>query len=221
MNLAAQNLSFEHHGFSLELDFETSVRVVGLFGPSGAGKTTLLELLAGLRRPSGGVVRFDGKILASPGDFVPARERRMGYVPQDLALFPHLTVKRNLLFGAAAGGKQTPAFFDEVISLFELGNLLDRRPGHLSGGEKQRVAIARALCSEPKLLLLDEPLSNLDIPLRRKIIPLLQRVESTFKIPILYVTHQWEELTELCEEVLWIERGRLLRRGNPRKLFGT
>lgn len=207
-------------GFTLELSITVKQRVTGIFGRSGAGKTTLLELVAGLRRPQNGRVELHGEVLCDVGTkvWVAPEERRIGYVPQDLALFPHKTVCDNLLFGAPTSASR-PADLDRVVDEFQLGTLLGRLPGTLSGGEKQRVAIGRALMTEPKLLMLDEPLTNLDAELKERGLELFHRVRDHFATPILYVTHDANEIVSFCDEVVVLSNGRVVESGPPEKIF--
>jgi len=222
MILRLQNISLPLADFALDVSLEVGSRVTGLFGPSGAGKTSLLDLIAGLRKPASAFIELDGVTLIDTrsGINLPSRLRRISYVPQDLALFPHLNVRANVLYGHKPGATQEPAFrFDHVARVFEIERLLDRSIATLSGGEKQRVALARAILSSPKLLLLDEPLSSLDARLKNQILPFLQRIKNEFAIPMLYVTHQAEEAALLCDEVVSLERGRIVQRGTPAEVF--
>jgi molybdate transport system ATP-binding protein len=215
MNLLLQNISLSLADFTLEIDAELHSRVTALFGPSGAGKTSLLDLIAGLRQPASARIVFNERVLtnASVKLFVAPRLRRIGYVPQDLALFPHLTVRQNLLYGHRADAKAGALFsFEHVAEVLQIKPLLDRGPTALSGGEQQRVALARALLSSPHLLLLDEPLASLDACLKAKIIPYLLRVRDEFQLPIIYVTHDEQEVCALCDEVLELSRGRIVNR---------
>jgi molybdate transport system ATP-binding protein len=217
--LELRNVEVELGSFRLEVDITFSAGWTALFGPSGAGKTTLLEIVAGLRRPSAGMVTMSEREFfnASRKIEVPPRHRAIGYVPQDLALFPHLTVRKNLEYGRpqSDGGD----FWDKVIERLELGALLERRPARLSGGERQRVALARALVARPALLLLDEPLTGLDAMLRERILPFLQRVRDEFRTPTLYVTHSADEVVALCDRVVVIEAGRVKAEGSVDELF--
>jgi molybdate transport system ATP-binding protein len=215
--LAIQNLQFKVADFQLEADFTLTERVTGIFGASGAGKTTLLEIIAGLRRPTRGKISAGDALLydSSKGVILPPEHRHIAYLPQDLALFPHLRVRQNLLYGR--GGD--PAELEHVIREFELAPLLQRFPGKLSGGEKQRVAIARALATRPRLLLLDEPLTNLDRELKERGLELFRRVRDHFQTPIIYVTHDPSEIVELCDDLLVLRRGKIDRRGSPRDIF--
>ena len=148
---------------------------------------------------------------------VPARDRRIGYVPQDGALFPHLSVRGNLLYRTEAGDRRGHAFsIGQVVSVLEIEPLLDRGIGGLSGGEKQRVALARALLSSPRLLLLDEPLAALDEELKGRVLAYLRRVRDELQVPMLYVSHATDEVLALCDEALILERGRIVARGEPR-----
>ena len=208
----AITLDFALHqgGFVLEMHERIDARVVALFGPSGSGKTTVLESIAGLRRPRRGVIRIGARTLfdAEAGVDVPCHRRRVGYVPQDLALFPHMDVRRNILYGAGTGPASE---LEHVISLLELDPLLDRGVAGLSGGERQRVALARALAASPALLLLDEPLAALDATLRSRILPYLERIRDDLAIPMLYVSHAEAEVRALADWVVVLDAGRVLR----------
>ena len=180
--------------FTLELQWSGEVGILGLFGPSGAGKTTLLEAVAGLRRLTRGRIVFDGRVFddALRRHFVPARARAVGYAPQDAALFPHLSVRTNVEYGAARAADHP---IDEVFALLEIEPLIDRDVTGLSGGERQRVAVARALLSGPSLLLLDEPLSAVDVARRRRILPRLVDWSRGRALPMILVSHDEGELT--------------------------
>ena len=215
MKLLLQKISLPLAPFTLEVDVEIDERVVAIFGASGAGKTSLLDLVAGLRRARSAFIQLDGQVLTdvSRGVNVPARLRGIGYVPQDLALFPHFSVRQNVLYGRKPDGEAAGLFsFDHVIEVLEIQPLIARGVLELSGGEKQRVALARALLTHPRLLLLDEPLANLDGGLKARILPYLVRVRDEFKLPMIYVTHNPKEVSILCNEVLVMSRGRIIRR---------
>ena len=186
--------------YTLEASVEMAKKATALYGPSGSGKTSLLEVIAGLRRITAGRVILDGRDLTN----LPARERRIGYVPQDDALFPHLSVRRNILYGA--NGDED---LGRIAAVLEIGHLLDRRTVNLSGGERKRVALARALLSRPALLLLDEPLSGVDVDLRNRVLDYLLRIREEFPIPLVYVTHDLAEAARICDEVVVLERGRI------------
>jgi molybdate transport system ATP-binding protein len=206
--------------FALELDLSLQMETIGLFGSSGAGKTSLLDLIAGVRYPAGGRIILDDVVLTDCAARlkVPARRRGIGYVSQEGALFPHLSVEENLRYGEQRKGDAV-ASFDRVVSVLNLRPFLPRRIVHLSGGEKQRVALGRALLSSPRLLLLDEPLSSLDAALREETMELLEQVRNEFRVPWIYVSHMPWELQRLCAEILVLERGRVVRQGPVEKIF--
>jgi molybdate transport system ATP-binding protein len=222
MSVELKNVRLPLAHFALEIDATLDGRVTAIFGASGAGKTSLLELIAGLRRPAAGSVHVDGTVLTDVATraFIPPDRRAVGYVPQEGALFPHLSVRKNLLYGhdptrAAPVGLT----FDHVAEVLEIAALSERAIGTLSGGEKQRVALGRALLAAPRLLLLDEPLAGLDAPLRERLLPYLARVRDEFAIPMLYVTHSPDEVVALCDAVLVLAAGRVTARGSPAELF--
>jgi molybdate transport system ATP-binding protein len=213
MKLRLQQVVLPLAHFALELDTLLTGQVTAVCGPSGAGKTSLLDLLAGLREPRSAFIQLGDCLLedTAAGRHVPPRDRRIGYVPQDLALFPHLSVRRNLLYGhqpphATLHGELFS--YAHVTDVLEIGALSERSVTHLSGGEKQRVALARALLSAPRLLLLDEPTANLDRALKERILPYFFRIRDEFSVPMLYVTHELQEIRSLCDDVLRLERGR-------------
>jgi len=194
--------------FTLSAAVRLDARAAALFGPSGAGKTTILDAIAGLRTPRRGSIVIGDRVLFSSdsGVNLPAHKRQVGYVPQDVALFPHMNVRRNLLYGRHPGLSPD---LDLVVRMLEIAPLLDRRVTALSGGERQRVAVGRALMSAPSILLLDEPLAAVDVPLRRRILPYLTRVRDELKVPIVYVSHDRGEVEELADIVVTLEQGRV------------
>lgn len=196
-------LPLAHYTLEVSIDFEAPT--TALYGPSGAGKTSVLELIAGLRTPRSGTIFVNGRDVTA----LPPRVRRVGYVPQDDALFPHMTVRQNIDYGAR---EESAA----VIDVLEIAPLLQRRVQQLSGGERKRVALARALVTRPELLLLDEPLAGVDIALRDRVLQYLERVRAEFPIPTIYVTHQREEVQAICEEMIVLERGRVVRKERVR-----
>lgn len=215
MYLLLQKISLALADFTLEVDVELHSQVTAVFGPSGAGKTSLLDLIAGLRRPQSAFIQLNERVLTDTSNRVqvPTRLRQIGYVPQDLALFPHLSVRQNLLYGYNASVETNHLFsFEHVTQVLEIQSLALRSVTDLSGGEKQRVALARALLTSPRLLLLDEPLASLDLNLKWKIIPYLARIRDEFRLPMLYITHDPEEVRALCDEVLVINRGCIITR---------
>ena len=187
--------------------------ITGLFGPSGSGKTTILEIVTGIRQPRSAYIELDGIVLTdtSKGIRIPIEERSIGYVPQDLALFPHLSARENVLFAGKSLADENR--FHHIVDVLEIGGLLSRGIANLSGGEKQRVAFARAILASPRMLLLDEPLASLDRALKKKMIQYLLHLRNEFQIPMVYVSHDADELIQLCDEVLILENGRVKARG--------
>ncbi len=209
--------------FALDAGFTApSKGVTALFGPSGCGKTTVLRCIAGLNRLADGVCDIDGDVWQDrDGTFLPTHKRTLGYVFQEASLFPHLSVRKNLLFGAPrgeAGPQKRGVAFDEVTDLLGVTPLLDRSPRNLSVGERQRVAIGRALLSQPKLLLMDEPLFALDRVTKGEILPFLERLRDRLSLPIVYITHDSAEVERLADQVVLMEKGRVLGAGPLAKL---
>ena len=207
-------------GFVLEVRETLKGWITALFGPSGAGKTTTLEAIAGLRRPGSGTIAVNERVLFSSADRIdiPVHQRHVGYVAQDVSLFPHLSVRRNVLYGRRAGQRLS---LSTVASMLEIEALLDRGVSQLSGGERQRVALARALMSSADVLLFDEPLAAVDLELRRRILPYLERVRDELRVPIIYVTHAREEVFALADFVVVLDRGRVTRSGTPAEALGS
>ena len=200
--------------FRLEIREQLAARITALFGASGAGKTTVLDAVAGLRRPEAGSILVGSRVLFASDRGVNLRphRRRIGYVPQDVALFPHMDVRHNVLYGRREGQKLSVGV---VMAMLEIEGLLDRAVAQLSGGERQRVALARALMSSPELLLLDEPLAAVDVERRRRILPYLERVRDQLAVPIIYVTHDVAEVRLLADHVIVLDQGRVVRSGPP------
>jgi molybdate transport system ATP-binding protein len=213
MKLKFQAVRLPLAHFALELEFEIEATSIGLFGESGSGKTSILDLLAGVRRAPQGTIQLDEFLLQSDSEFLPPGRRAMGYVPQDLALFPHLNVRKNIFYGAQRTSAATLQVIpvEQVITTLNLGTLLDRRIDDLSGGEKQRVALARAIASRPNLVLLDEPFTALDPKLRRTGVELVRQLRHEFSIPFLVVSHTQSELRSLCDILVEIGAGKVLR----------
>ena len=209
--------------FELDVAFESDARALGLFGPSGAGKSTVLEAIAGWRSVARGRIEFAGTtwLDTQAGTEVDTGARRVGYVAQDVLLFPHWDVRRNVESGAARRGRVDGTRVDRVLRVMELAALSGRPVGSLSGGERQRTALARALCSEPDLLLLDEPLGALDRPLRRRILPYLLRAREEFGAPMILVSHDPTEVEVLCDEVCCLRDGRVVEQGVPAAVFAA
>ena len=222
LHLGLHGIEVKLGAFRLALDLEAQPGCIGVFGPSGSGKTTLLELIAGLRRASAGRIELDGETLVDVANrkWIPPHRRRIGYVPQDLALFPHLNVRANILYGARQTSHGAADFSVEVLTeVLNLAPLLDRRIDGLSGGERQRVAIARALAANPRLLLLDEPLTGLDQDRKDNVLDYLRLLRRRWAVPIIYVSHQADEMVNLCDEIIVLREGAVVARGNPFDLF--
>ena len=203
--------------FTLDACFEVpATGVTALFGPSGCGKSTVLRCFAGLQHLPGSFCAIDGDVWQDETIFRQPYQRPIGYVFQEASLFQHLSVRRNLLYGAPRGGARVGAGsvpFDEVIDLLGLAALLDRSPHHLSGGERQRVAIGRALLSQPKLLLMDEPLSALDRLTKDEILPFLERLHQRLSLPVIYVSHDMTEIERLADHLVLMQSGAVLAAG--------
>lgn len=210
--------------FTLDVSFALPAGISILFGASGAGKTTLLDCIAGLGKPDSGRVQIGDRMVfdSERGINVPVRDRRVGYVFQDLALFPHLTVESNVAYGISDidAGERSQRVARTLDSL-GITTLRNRRPAQLSGGERQRVALARALITEPCILLLDEPLAALDLPVRMKIADDLRRSIQNLPIPVLYVTHNRDEVFMLGERLLVLENGKLIAQGTPHEVLSA
>ena len=204
--------------FALDAVFTVpATGVTALFGPSGCGKTSVLRCIAGLHRLSDGRCTISGDVWQGRATFRPAHKRPVGYVFQEASLFPHLSVRRNLLFGAPRRrqvSSATKTHFDETIDLLGLAGLLDRSPQNLSGGERQRVAIGRALLSEPKLLLMDEPLAALDRQTKDEILPFLERLHASLSLPVIYVSHDIAEVERLADNLVLMQAGRVIAAGS-------
>ncbi len=206
------NFEFKREGFSLSAMQIFDAPITGILGASGSGKSTLLALIAGLLKPQQGFIKLNGQSMfgSDPKIWVPPHKRHIGLVFQDGQLLPHLTVRKNLLYGYNnINAAQRRFHLDAIMELLEIGHLLERRPGNLSGGEKQRVALGRAVLYSPELLLLDEPLSALDERLKQQILPFFLRIYTECKIPMVYVTHALSELQFLTNHYLHVRDGKL------------
>jgi len=210
--------------FVLDVEFQASVGFTILFGASGAGKTTLLDCVAGLTRPNAGRIAIGERVLfdAARKTDVPTAKRHIGYVLQDLALFPHLTVEQNVQYGLAhLPQTQRRERSAAMLQAFHIAHLARRPAREISGGESQRVALARTLVTDPAALLLDEPLAALDAPTKGKIISDLREWNQVHGIPILYVTHSREEVFALGERVLVLDAGRIVAQGTPHEVLSA
>lgn len=190
----------------VEVRFSASAGLTALYGPSGVGKSSVLNMIAGLLKPDRGRIVVAGQVLfdADAGIDLAPEHRRLGYVFQDGRLFPHLTVRDNLLYGRRPAGAAGPVAFDEIVDILGVGPLLARRPQGLSGGEARRVAIGRALLRHPRALLMDEPLSGVDPARREGVLALIERLRDQLGLPILYVSHDRNEVDRLARSVVEI-----------------
>jgi molybdate transport system ATP-binding protein len=215
------DLQLERPGFELALTLDIPDRgITALFGPSGAGKTTVLRSIAGLERIRGARVQFNDSVWQQDRRFVPPHRRRIGYVFQEASLFSHLSTRDNLLYGLRRVPRpQRRVELEEAISFLGLSALLQHRPSQLSGGQRQRVAIARALLTSPQLLLMDEPLSSLDLASRDDVLPHLERLHDELSIPIVYVSHQLGEVMRIADHLALLDAGRLVAAGSLHELL--
>ena len=223
MSTLSLNVALERPDFTLRVDQPLELAgITALFGPSGSGKTTLLRVIAGLEREARGTVAFDGETWASASAHVPTHRRRIGYVFQDGRLFAHLSVEQNLRFAlqrSSTGAPRPSISLEAAVEALDLRALLPRRTPSLSGGEQQRVAIARALLTSPRLMLMDEPLSSLDVARKQEILPHIEKLPGTFGIPVLYVTHNVDEVARLAADVVLLAGGRIVAHGNVAAIF--
>lgn len=216
--MTAQSVIVDFHGrlgrFELNAQFEVPARgVTAIFGPSGCGKTAVMRCVAGLSRLDGSYCAVAGDVWQDARHFRPVHQRPIGYVFQEANLFPHLSVRRNLMYGHPGNGEPHAIGFDEVVALLGLEKLLERSPRNLSGGERQRVAIGRALLTQPKLLLMDEPLSALDQMTKDEILPYLERLHGALDLPILYISHDIAEVEKLADHLVLMRQGRVIAAG--------
>lgn len=203
--------------FSLEAEFSAGDGITVLAGASGAGKTTVLRLIAGILAPDEGIIKLDSDIFfdSQTKKNLPIQKRRVGFVFQDYALFPHLTAAQNIAYGAKIEGKTVKLEkAREMLSLFHIEHLKNRIPAEMSGGEQQRTALARALASEPRIVLLDEPLSAVDVETRSRLLDEIELAQSSAKIPFIYVTHNEAEATRLGSRRITLRNGKVTNNEN-------
>lgn len=209
-------------GFSLDVEFQAGPGVTVLFGPSGSGKTLTLDSIAGFTRPDAGRILLDDQILydGAAGVHLVPQARHCGYVFQNYALFPHMTLRENLEFAVETRPRlERHRRVNEMIERFRLQDSAGRRPHEVSGGQRQRCSIARALIGSPKILLLDEPTQGLDAPLKTEFYAILREIRADFKTPMVLVTHDLDESFELGDEMLVMHSGRIVQNGPPRKIL--
>lgn len=215
-----KTLRSEHGDFRLELGLEIPAgELLCLYGRSGAGKTTLLRCLAGLEQPDGGFIHCQSESWFSDGDSLAVQQRRVGFVFQDYALFPNMTVRGNLEFALRHGADRTRV--DDMMALMGLETMQHRKPDALSGGQRQRVGLARALVSEPRLLLLDEPLSALDPETRSRLQDEILAMQRRYQLTTVMVSHDVSEIFKLAGKVAVIEEGKLVASGTPTEIFAA
>ena len=224
------DLNFKQRFTDFDLDIQAQIPssgITAIFGRSGAGKTSIINAVSGLKNPDSGSISINQRVLfdSQKGINLAVEKRDIGYVFQESRLFPHYKVKGNLLYGVKSkayfGNNQLPGNFYQVIDLLGLSELLDRYPADLSGGEKQRCAIARALLSEPKVLLMDEPLASLDLPRKKEVMPFLESLAQEIQIPILYVTHSLDEILHLADHMLLMDSGRVVGSGDIETMWAS
>lgn len=213
------NIRLQRADFNVDADFVIPEKgVLGIFGHSGSGKTTLLRCLAGLEKEVRGRIEVNGDVWLDEANTFSIQQRNIGYVFQEGRLFPHLSVAENLAYGTrrclACKAEDESMNREHLLELLNIGHLLKRNPFQLSGGEKQRVAIARALLKNPQMLLLDEPLASLDEKRKQEILPYLEKLHEELNIPMLYVSHNLDEMLRLCDHMLVMEQGQLVFNGS-------
>jgi molybdate transport system ATP-binding protein len=210
--------------FTLDVDFRAGAGVSVLFGPSGSGKTLTLESIAGFVKPDAGRILLEDRVLFDSESriWIPPRQRACGYVFQNYALFPHMTVRQNLEFALQSEPRaEREARVTRMLDQFRLGEMAGRKPHEISGGQQQRCSIARALIGQPRLLLLDEPAQGLDVPLRQELYEVLRQVRREFNTPVLLVTHDLAECFELGDEMFVIANGSIIQRGSPAEIVNV
>ena len=217
--LSVRNISKSFGKLSVLDDISLEVgkhELVALLGESGSGKTTLLRIIAGFEFAESGSISLKNIDLINDSTYVKPEDRKIGVIFQDYALFPHLSVRKNIAYGLS---KKDYARVDELLHIFELVEQADKMPSEISGGQQQRVAIARALAVQPDLLLLDEPFSNLDQTLRRKVRAEIRRVQQSFNIPMVLVTHDPDDALELADKIAVLQNGKIIQFDTPQAIY--
>lgn len=206
------SFQYQHADFMLNIELDMQQQLLGIVGASGCGKSTFLKNIVGLLQPQQGYIQFNDRILVDTTRqiHIPMHQRKIALIFQNALLFPHMNVQQNLCYAEKLVSKSERKFqFEKIVELLELKTLIHRKAHQLSGGEAQRVSIGRALLSSPNLLLLDEPLTGLDIHLKQQILPFLKRMKDELDLPMIYVTHHLEELEYLEAETVQLNQGRL------------
>lgn len=207
------------------LDIDTVIPangVTAIFGHSGSGKTSLLRCIAGLEKAHNGRLMMNQDCWQEDNYFLPTHKRSIGYVFQEASLFPHLSAQKNLNYAIKRSDKKvSPEFYQRVIEVMAIADILTRYPSQLSGGERQRIAIARALLIQPSLLLMDEPLAALDRQRKQEILPYLERLQQSFDIPILYVSHSMDEVARLADHIVVLDQGQVIAEGALTEVFSS
>jgi molybdate transport system ATP-binding protein len=216
--------SEQKNPFVIDVDFSSADGIAVLFGPSGAGKTSILRAVAGILNPDAGRIVLNGKVYFDSSERVclPVERRRIGYVFQDRVLFPHLTAEQNVAYGIRAGRRhKSRKQVHNLLAMLGVEETARRYPAELSGGEQQRVALARALASEPSMMLLDEPLSAVDVATRTRLLEEISSIQRQSAIPFLYVTHNHSEAARLGDSMYVIDKGRIVQKGSPLEIFNS
>ncbi len=224
--IALHNISFSYEDTPILNDFSldmVSSELTCLLGSSGCGKTTLLRIIAGLATPQKGQVLIDDKLVTKNGSIlVPARKRKIGFVFQDLALWPHFDVYKNIGFALLEtqkyDGETSKKKIEEILYFFDLQSHKHKYPHQLSGGQKQLIAIARALAMEPEILLMDEPLANLDVKRKRKILNYIKQIQHQYDLTLVYVTHDYREAFSIANRVVVMDEGKIVTQGSVKEI---
>lgn len=216
------NIHKQFKSKQMHFEFVSDARRMVIFGPSGSGKSTLLKMIAGFFHPDAGSILLDDLTLfnSNSKQVIPSHLRNIGYLPQEYTLFPNMTVRQNILYGVNVKKQAVePTLFDEVIDRFGIADCLDRMPNTLSGGQQQRAALARILLMKPCLLLLDEPFSALDVPIRENLRDLVMDITDEMNIPAVFVTHDIEEAYIFAQDLIVMNHGRIIESGSRNDLY--
>ena len=217
------SLTHKFKNFHIDVDFTAEPgSITSLYGRSGSGKTSIINMISGLQRPDIGFIKVGNDVLldTNAGIYKPPENRGLGYIFQDSRLFPHLSIQQNLLYGIKNNlSSNSQVGFDSVVDILQIASLLERKPNTLSGGEKQRVAIGRALLTQPRLLLMDEPLASIDAQLRGEILTFIEKLRDALGLTIIYVSHSIEEVIRLADQMVLISNGNQKAAGNIEEIM--